>query len=87
MTLVVEHLSRNKALLVVDCCVVLSHVLDDAGLGRHLTLDCTSLGQECLDLGTVFLHVIVVDVTLSIYIEDWRLMKIAYKTKCSALDF
>ena len=87
MTFVIEDLSWDQALLVVDGGVVLTHILQDAYLGRHLTLHCSSLCQESLNLGTVFLNVVVIYLTFSIHIEDWRLMKVADETKCSARKF
>jgi hypothetical protein len=87
MSFVIEDLTWDQALLVVDGGVVFAHILQDAYLWRHLTLHCSSLCQESLDLGPVFLDVVVIYFTFSIHIEDWRLMKVADETKCSALKF
>ena len=87
MSFLIEDLPWHQALLVVDGGVVFSHVLEDAYLGRHLTLYGSSLRQESLDLRTIFLNIVVIYLTFSIHIEDWRLMKIAYETKCSARKF
>ena len=76
MGLIIEYLSWHESLLVIDGGIVLTHVLEDAGLWGHLAFYCAALCQEGLDLGAVLLNVIVVYVTLTVHVEDWGLMEV-----------
>ena len=87
MTLIIEDFSGDETLLVVNSGILFSHVSQDSGLGRNLPLHRPSLGQEGLDLRTILLYVVIVDVTFPVHVEDWWLVQVAYETKCSALYF
>ena len=76
VALIVEDLTGSESLLEVGVVELVSHVFDDVDFGRNLSFHCATLGQESLDLRTILLDVVVVDVLDSIHVESGRLMQV-----------
>ena len=74
--LIIEHFAGDKLLLIIDLGVIITHILHDSCSWRHLPLDSPALGQECLDLWSVLLDVVVVDVALAIDVISWHLVQV-----------
>lgn len=76
MPLFVEYLQRSEALLIVEVTILCTHITLDVDFGIDFSFGGAAAGQEGLDLRSVLIEVVVIDVLDPVDVEDRRLVKV-----------
>jgi hypothetical protein len=85
ISFIIKKFSRCNFLLKVNCFISITHIFHDPSFWRYFSFYSSSFCYKSLNLRSVFFNVIIIYMFYSIYIIEWRMMKIAIITKISNL--
>ena len=84
MSFLIQNFARSQPLLVVSVSELVSHVLDYVNFGWNFSFNGPTFGKESLDLWTVLLNIVVIDILYTIDVVGWWLVQIVVETESSA---